>query len=269
MRTLRFGIVGCGAIGSEIAKAIDQGVIPGKLVAICDLDEKKARNLTLRLKSKPRLVNIEQLIKIVDFVIESAHPEVVREICEKIFPTGKSLLVMSVGGLLEKPEILDEARKRGINLYVPSGAVAGIDALKAANTGEVSSVTLTTSKPPKGLAGAPYLAKKGIDLSRIKTKMVVFEGSAEEAVKGFPANINVAGVLSLAGIGAKKTKVKIIADPNLKRNVHEVIIEGDFGKITTCTENLPSAVNPKTSRLAILSAIATLKEVSDSVRIGT
>jgi len=273
METLHFGIIGCGAIGSEIAKAIDRGIIPGELVAICDLDKKKAKNLVSQLKSKPKIVNLDNLVKMADFVIESAHPNVVQKISDKVFPAKKSLLIMSIGGLLQHPEILDKARKKCINLYLPSGAVAGIDALKAGKMGKIYSVTLITSKPPAGLKGAPYLVNevitsKKIDLSKLKRKICVFEGNALQAIKGFPANINVAGILSLAGIGAKNTKVKIFADPKLKRNVHEMVIQGNFGRITTRAENLPSPVNPKTSQLAILSAIATLKQVTDSVRIG-
>jgi aspartate dehydrogenase len=284
MKTIHFGIIGCGAIGSEIAKAIDRGIISGELVAICDLDEERAKNLvskltllrrsaTQRQEAKPKIVNLDNLMKMVDFVIESAHPDAVKEIWNEVLKVtrkGKkrSVLIMSIGGLLCNPEIILQAREKKINLYLPSGAVAGIDALKAGGMGGISSVTLVTSKPPAGLKDAPYLKNSKIDISKFRKKTLIFEGNTLEAIKGFPANINVAGVLSLAGIGAKKTKVKIFADPNLKRNVHEIIIEGDFGKITTRTENLPSAVNPKTSQLAILSAIATLKQVSDSVKIG-
>jgi len=271
---VRFGIVGCGAIGSEIAKTIDKGIIPGRLVALCDLDREKTRSLLKSLKYKPQITDLGHLVQLADFVIEATHPDAVKEICDTVFAAKsadqcKSLLIMSIGGLLKNPEILIQAKKKGINLYLPSGAIAGIDALKSAKLGRIKAVTLTTSKPPAGLVGAPYLKKKKIDLSRIKSRTVLFQGNAESAIKGFPANINVAGLLSIVGLGAKRTKVKIIADPKLKRNIHEVVIEGNFGKITTRTENIPSPTNPKTSWLAVLSAIATLKQVSDTVRIGT
>lgn len=274
MRTLHFGIIGCGAIGSEIAKAIEEGIIPGKLVALYDLEERKAKNLVSQLKTRPKIINLQHLVKMADFIIEAAHPEAVKEIWDEVLRITakgkqKSLFLMSIGGLLQNPGILQQARKRKINLYLPSGAISGIDALKAGKISKIYSVTLVTSKPPAGLEGAPYLVKKKIGLSGLKKRMLIFAGSAEEAIEGFPANINVAGVLSLAGLGAKKTKVKIYADPELKKNVHKIIIQGDFGRITTRTENLPSPVNPKTSRLAILSAIATLKQVSDTVKIGT
>ncbi len=148
-------------------------------------------------------------------------------------------------------------------------ALCGIDALKAASVGKIGSVTLTTRKPPKGLEGAPYLKLKKIDLKAITKETTIFEGSARDAVKGFPANVNVSAVLSLAGIGAKKTMVRIVTSPAYKKNIHEVEIIGDAGRITARTENIPSKANPKTSALAIYSAIATLEEIAKSVRIGT
>ncbi len=269
-----FGIIGCGAIGSEIARAIDRGIIPGKLVAVCDLDKEKAEKLISQLKRKPKIVSLRHLVEMADFVIESAGPAVVKQIWNDILPIAgkgqkKSILVMSIGGLLGNPVIIRQAREKKINLYLPSGAVAGIDALKGAGIGQIYSVTLVTSKPLAGLKNALYLKKNKIDLSKFRKRTLIFEGNALEAIRGFPANINVAGILSLAGIGAKKTKVKIYADPKLRTNIHEIIIQGNFGKITTRTENLPSPTNPKTSQLAILAAIATLKQVNETVRIGT
>lgn len=176
---------------------------------------------------------------------------------------------MSVGGLLGKEGLLKSAREEGVSLYMPSGALCGIDGLKAASVGSIESVELTTRKPLRGLEGAPYLSEKNIDLNAIKEETVVFEGSAEEAVKGFPQNVNVSAVLSLAGIGARKTRVRIVTSSSYAKNVHEVEIKGEFGIIRTRTENVPSKTNPKTSAMAIFSAIATLEGIADSVRIGT
>jgi len=178
-------------------------------------------------------------------------------------------MIMSVGGLIESEGLLEEARKKNIRVYFPSGAICGIDGLKAARLSRIDAVTLTTRKPPGGLEGAPYLKEKNIDIHSIKTEEVLFSGNPLEAVKGFPKNVNVASILSLAGIGAKKTKVRIVTSPEYTKNVHEIEITGDFGRITTKTENVPSDKNPKTSKLAILSAIATLKSIAESVRMGT
>jgi len=176
---------------------------------------------------------------------------------------------MSTGGLVGREELLQEAEKNNVKLYIPSGAICGVDGLKSASIGNIDSVTLTTRKPPKGLAGAPYLKSKNLDLSDIREETIIFEGSAIDAIGGFPQNVNVSAVLSLAGIGAKKTRVRIVTSPAYTKNVHEIEIIGDFGKITTRTENVPSRTNPKTSALAVFSAIAALKGITSSVRIGT
>jgi len=188
---------------------------------------------------------------------------------ERCIKSNKDCLVMSVGGLLGNEGLLKKAAVAGIHVYIPSGAISGIDALKGASVGKVESVTLTTRKPPRGLEGAPYLTRNRIDLKSIVSETILFEGSAEEAVEGFPANVNVSAVLSLAGIGAKDTKVRIVTSPGYTKNVHEVEIVGDSGRITTKTENVPSKDNPRTSALAIYSAIATLEGIAGSVRIGT
>jgi aspartate dehydrogenase len=166
---------------------------------------------------------------------------------------------MSVGGLLDNMELYDEARRSGVRVQLPSGALCGLDGIRAAMEGGLHSVTLTTRKPPAGLAGAPYLVERGIDISHLDEPLVVFDGNAREAVRAFPANVNVAASLSLAGIGPDETRVRIIADPDISLNIHEVVAEGAFGRLTAVTENLPSPRNVKSSYLASLSATAELR----------
>ncbi len=267
---LKVGIIGCGTIGIQLAGAC-QNRLRSKveLVAICDADEKKAKALNDSLKKRAQILKIEALIKKSDLVIEAAGASISGAILERCIKNRKACLVMSVGGLIGKEWLLESARSGGIKVYIPSGALCGIDGLKSGSAGRIDLVTLTTRKPPKGLEGAPYLKTKGIDLSGLSGEVVIFEGSAEEAVKGFPQNVNVSAVLSLAGVGAKKTRVRIITSPDYSKNIHEVEIVGDFGKISTRTENVPSKTNPKTSGLAIFSAIATLEGITNSIRIGT
>lgn len=267
---LRVGIIGCGAIGSEIARACDARLSGAlELVAVCDIDKEKAEAVSRLLKSKAEVLGLEELIVSSDLVVEASSAAISAGIVEKCIDAGKDCLVMSVGGLLARTDLLSRADELGIGVHIPSGAVCGIDGLKSASVGRIDSVTLTTRKPPRGLEGAPYLREKKIDLNGIKRETVVFEGTAIEAVKGFPANINVSAVLSLAGVGAGNTKVRIVTSPEYTKNVHEVEITGDFGKITTRAENVPSKANPKTSALAINSAIATLEGIARSVRVGT
>jgi aspartate dehydrogenase len=270
MKKIRVGIIGCGAMGSQIAKACEERLGASlELVAICDSDEKKAELLSGEIKQKVRVLALDELIRDSDLVVEAASAAVSGDVAERCVKAGKDCLIMSVGGLLSKADLLKQANEKRVRVYIPSGAICGVDGLKSASGGKVDSVTLTTRKPPKGLVGAPYLKEKGIDVLAVKAETVIFEGSAAEAVKGFPANVNVSAVLSLAGIGAEKTRVRIVTSPDYTKNTHEVEVAGDFGKITTKTENVPSKNNPKTSALAIYSAIATLEGIAKSVRVGT
>ena len=266
---IKVGLVGCGVIGTEIAKAIDEKIPGMQLVAICDRNKFKQDRLKQSLNVKPETMSLENLIEEADLIIEAASPRIAGELARKVIGRGKDIMIMSVGGMVDYLDLFDEARKKGCRIYLPSGAVIGLDGIKAAREARIDSVVLTTSKPPSGLQGAPYILEKGIDLGKIKERTVIFEGSCREAVKAFPKNINVAATLSFAGIGVDKTRIRVIADPSLKRNVHHILVRGDFGKMEMLVENVPSPFNPKTSYLAALSAIATLRGIADTVRVGT
>ncbi len=270
MKKIKVGIIGCGTIGSDIAKACRSTLKDSfELVALCDIDADKADALAKSLGGGVSVVGMDELIKGSDIVVEAASAAISAEALEKSASAGKGILIMSVGGLIGREGLLEKARSSGARVFIPSGALCGIDGLKASSCGKINSVTLTTRKSPKGLEGAPYLEEKNIDLSKVRGETVVFEGTAEEAVRGFPKNVNVCAVLSLAGIGAVRTKVRIITSPDYTKNIHEVEISGDSGKIFTRTENVPSPTNTKTSYMAVLSAIAALKGIAEGVRIGT
>jgi aspartate dehydrogenase len=269
MKKMKVGIVGCGTIGSEISRAIEREIPEMELLALSDLDPAKAKSLEESLSSHPRIVSPEELIEIVDLVIEAASKEASAPLARAALNKGKDVMVMSVGGLLGEEDIFSLAGKKNCKIYLPSGAIAGLDGVKAASRGKIHSVVLTTRKPPSGLAQAPYVLENKIDLGSLTSPKLIFEGSAKEAVGAFPRNINVAAALSLAGIGAEATTVRIIADPTLTRNVHEIVVEGDSGKIVCRCENLPSPSNPRTSYLAPLSAISTLKNIVNPLKIGT
>ncbi len=266
---IKVGLIGCGTIGSTIAKEIDQRIPELKLVAVCDRNQVRTGKLVESLNQKPDLTTLDEVIEASDLVVEAASAKIVAKLVENAINRGKDIMVMSVGGLVDNLDLFEKAKERGCRVYFPSGAIAGLDAIKGAKENRIGSVTLTTYKPPSGLRGAPYLARKGIELSVIKEKTVLFEGSCREAVKAFPQNINVAASLAFAGVGLEKTRVRIVVDPALKRNIHHIVVEGDFGRLETRTENLPSPVNPKTSYLAVLSAIATLKGIVNPLQVGT
>lgn len=263
---MKIGVIGCGAIGSVLCKFIDEKLYDSELVAICDIDKQKAENLRDSLKSKPKILEIDDLIEKSDMVVEAVSPSIVKQVLDKCIKEKTHLMVMSVAGIVENIDLIDKLTAR---LFIPSGAICGIDGIKAAAIEEIESVTITTTKNPQGLKGAPYVIDNNINLSDIKEKTTIYEGTAIDAIKKFPKNINVSATLSLAGIGPKKTIVKVIVDPDIKTNTHEIEIVGSFGRITTKTDNIPSPMNPKTSHLAILSACATLKRLIGNVKIGT
>lgn len=266
---MRIGIVGCGTIGSEIALAVDKGIIEGQLCALWDKEETKARALLQRLRnSSPKILPVSLLVKEVDLVIESASQQAVGEILPLVIEEGKDILIMSVGGLVGKEELIRRAKEKNCEIYIPSGALAGLDAVQSANIGNIKSATLTTTKPPQALLGAPYIEQKGLDLFSFEEPTIIYEGCAGEAIKLFPANVNVAAALALAGVGMDKTRVRIIVDPQAKANVHKIEVEGEFGRIIAQTENYPAPSNPRTSYLAVLSAIALLKKILSPLKIG-
>lgn len=263
---MKAGIIGCGFIGSEIASFIDKNKNI-ELIGLNDIDKNKVKILIKKLKSnKPKFMEIGELIRKSDLIIESATKNIVNDILsnKNLDNKNKKLLIMSTGGLTTNLDLLNKIKN--CEILLPSGAIAGLDAIKSVS-GKIKSLTLTTTKPVKGLEGAPYLVNNKINLSGLKEKKVIFEGNLKEAVNGFPQNINVAATLFLAS-KFKNMKVEIVADPNTKYNTHEIGAVGDFGVINTKTQNLPSK-NPKTSYLAVLSAIQAIKNIKNNVKIGT
>jgi len=270
--TLDIGLLGCGTIGTEIARAISDGRIDAQLVAVFDRNPPKRDGIAAMVDT-----DVEQCSEGIDvaenaeLVVEAAGQEAVG-MAPEILETGTDLLLMSVGALADDglQEAVFDASSGTARLYVPSGAIAGLDAVKAANsTGELESVELTTRKPPAGLEGAPYVVERDIDLGSVEGAETIFEGTARSAAQAFPSNINVAMALSLAGIGPDRTTVRIVADESLETNVHRITAEGGAGRIETQVSNVPSPRNPKTSYLASLSAIALLDELASAQSIGT
>lgn len=268
---LKIGLVGCGAIGAEIAKAIDSGVVDADLVSVCDRNPATALALIKSLQHKPKKTNLTDLVEHSDIVVEAASQKAVPAVARAALAKGKKLMIMSVGALADSElfsEIESLARLHNTQVYIPSGAISGLDALKSARAGRIDKVTLTTTKNPSSLKGAPYILNNMIDLEGLVGPTQIFAGNAIEAVRAFPANVNVAATLYLAS-GKKDVQVKVIADPNIRVNRHEIEVEGDFGRFFTLVENVPSPRNPKTSYLAALSAISTLRSIVEPIKIGT
>lgn len=261
---MNVGIVGCGFIGNAIARFIDKNK-EFRLVGINDIDADKAIDLAKNLKQKPKFMDLSCLIRKSELVIESASGKVIKKILssKNLDKPGKKLIIMSTGGLVGSIGLLQRIKK--CEIFLPSGAIAGLDSIKAVS-GKIKSLGLTTTKPAGSLENATYITKNRIELRELKDKKTVFEGNLKEAVEGFPQNINVAATLYLAS-KFSRIKVKIVADPNANFNIHEIEAAGDFGIIKTATENVPSK-NPSTSYLALLSAIQTIKNMKNNVKIG-
>jgi aspartate dehydrogenase len=259
MFKMKVGLVGCGNIGADLCIALQKGTIPAEIVALTDIDESRAKRLIGSFNLEARTCELEENAAICDFLIECAQPSAVGSVVEAAIRHQRDCLIMSVGGLMDRPELIQRARDHGVEVRVPSGAICGLDGIRAAIEAGLHHVTLTTRKPPKGLAGAPYLVEHGINVEELSEASVVFEGTAREACKAFPHNVNVAAALSLAGIGPEETRVRVVADPHVTANSHEIVVEGAFGRLRTMTENLPSPRNPKSSYLASLSAVAELR----------
>jgi len=270
----RIGLLGCGAIGTQIALAIDSGKIPAMLTHVYDIERSQADNLVSKLKQKPEVVANSHLLSSnsVELVVEAASQEAVRKDAVSILQNKKDLMIMSAGALLDESvfEVISDAcRDFGKTVYLPSGAIAGLDALKAVKD-ELESVSLVTTKNPASLRGAPFFDSSDINPDKISEPTVLFDGMAKEAVSLFPKNVNVAALLSLVGLGSKKTSVRIVADPNTNKNTHKINANGKFGNLSFTIENVPDSTNPKTSRLATLSAIELVRQIcTKEVQIGT
>jgi aspartate dehydrogenase len=269
----RVGLLGCGAIGSEIAFAIDSGNISAKLTHVYDFSKDNSKKLVDMLKNKPIITENVGLLAAspVDLIIEAASQDAVRDNALSILQNRKDLMILSAGALLDEAIfdiIMDGCNDFNKRIYLPSGAIIGLDGIRAVQH-ELESVVLVTTKNPKALKGAKFFETSTINPDEIRDVKIVYEGSAKDAVRLFPANINVAALISLAGIGSEKTRVKIIADPNTDKNTHEIQAEGKFGKFSVKVENVPIPSNPKTSRLATLSAIECLRKICGvSLNVG-
>jgi aspartate dehydrogenase len=266
---IKIAIAGLGAIGQALVREIAGGGIPGiTLTGIAVRDQAKGRNTLAALKAEVPIYDLSRLPEIADYLVECAPAAVFDEVVRPCLLAGRKVIVLSVGALLSYPDLIELARAKGGQIIVPTGALLGLDAVCATAEGKIESVTMMTRKPIEGLLGAPYLVKNNIDISKLNEPKLVFKGSAREAAKGFPANLNVAVALSLAGIGPDKTVLEIWADPTVVRNTHRIILKSDSSSIDMTIENIPSE-NPKTGRITALSVISLLRKLTAPLRVGS
>lgn len=266
---MKIAIAGLGAIGLELARALDKGVPGLELVAVAARDAGKAARNLGDFREPPKLTDFAGLAEAADLVVEAAPAAVFEAIATEAISRGRLFVPSSVGALLPRMHLVDQARATGARIIVPTGALLGLDAVRAAAEGDVESVTIETRKPPRGLEGAPYLVQHGIDVGAITEATRLFKGNAFDAAQGFPANVNVAAALALAGIGPERTLVEIWADPAVTRNTHTIRVEAAAARLTMTIENVPSDANPRTGRITALSVLACLKGLVSTLKVGS
>jgi aspartate dehydrogenase len=268
MAVLRVAIAGLGAIGRTLAHKLNDGIPGLELTCVAAGNRAKAEAWLKAANIACPVVGFDDFPKYADLAVECAPAAVLDQICRPMLTAGKSVMVLSVGALLPRPELTELARAKGGRIIVPTGALIGLDAVAAAAEGKIDSVRMTTRKPPAGLKGAPYLERHGISVEGLTEAKRVFSGTAREAAEGFPANLNVVAALSLAGIGPDRTMIDIWADPAVTRNCHNIDVVADSASFSMSIENIPSE-NPKTGRIVALSVLATLRKMNAPLRVGT
>ena len=267
---LTLGIGGLGAIGLALARAVDDGRIPGlQLVGASVRDQAKAQRAIEAFRSPPRLVDFATLAETADVIVECLPSSQFIAIATPAIARGRIFMPLSVGKLIDHMDLVERARETGARIIVPTGALLGLDAVRATAEGNIASVKIITRKPPGGLAGAPLLVQRGLSVEGLTEPLLVFEGTARDAIAGFPANVNVAVALSLAGIGPDRTRCEIWADPRVTRNTHTVVVKSDSSDLTMTIENIPSEENPRTGKITALSALAALRRLTAPLVVGT
>jgi aspartate dehydrogenase len=266
---LRIAIGGFGAIGKVVAEALDKGIDGLALAAVSARDVARAEAALAGFAKPVPVRPLKRLWEDADIIVECAPAAHLRDLAEPALAHGRTLVTLSCGALLDNFDLVELARRHGGRILVPTGALLALDAVQAAALGGIKSVQMITRKPPGGLEGAPYLVEHQIRVTGLSAAKLVFSGTAREAARGFPANVNVAAALAMAGLGPDRTMIDIWADPAVDRNIHRIEVEADAARFSFQIENVPSLENPKTGRMTPLSVIALLAKLTAPLAIGT
>ena len=271
---MRVGIIGCGTIGGYLLDALAAGRIEGTTsAAVCVRNQVSKGVAEAQKHGVPVVMSVEDLIgHSPDLIVETASHDALAHHGSRILRAGIDLIPLSLGTLVDSgllAELIHAAECGGSQLHIPSGGIGGLDALAAAVEVGVTSVTMTSRKPPVAWRGIPYVEALGLDLAALTEPTLLYEGPARDCVREFPQNINIAAALSLAGVGFDRTMIRILADPTITLNTHEIRCEGDAGRFTVVMENLPVPSNPKTTYMACLSTVAAVRRARAAYRVGT
>ena len=266
---MKVGIAGFGTIGAKVGRALDDGLEGLTLEAVTGRDVEKTRAAVAGLKHPVDVVSPEELARRCDVIVECVPTAAFESIAIPALKAKRTLITVSAAALLRHPEIVELARSSGGQIILATGALLGLDAVRAAAQGTIHSVTMITRKPPKSLVGAPHLVENKIDVESLTAPLMVFEGTAREGAKAFPANVNVAAALGLAGVGPDRTMLQVWADPTLERNTHTIKVDADSARFEMRIENVPTPEKPGTGKITALSVIATLKGLRAPLKVGT
>lgn len=270
---LTVGIGGLGTVGWPVARWLDEGAGEGTeglvLAAVSAGNRERALRRVDAFRTPVPVVGLAELADLCDIIVECAPPERFLDIAEAALRAGRIFIPLSVTSLLKHMDLVDLARETGGRIIVPTGALLGLDAVRAAALGKVHSVTMVTRKPPAGLKKAPFVIEQGIDLDGLTEAILLFEGPVTEAASKFPANVNVAVALSLAGIGPDKTQYQVWADPDVQRNTHVIKVEADTASFEMSIANVPNEENPATGEIVCLSVMEVLRGLVTPFKVGT
>jgi len=271
---MRVGLLGGGVIARLFLEHARSGEMVGaEVVAIAGRNENSRGKALAGEFGVPFVLGVDKLIAArPEVVIEAASHDAVREHAEALLSNGVAVIVLSGGALCDdelRARLERASAKHRAPLCLPSGGIGGLDALKAACAAGVDEVSIEVTKPPAAWKGIAYVERMKVDLDRLAGPLTLFEGTAREGVPHFPANVNIAAVLSLAGVGFDRTHLKVVADPALKFNTHFITIRGKTGTMALRFESVPSPDNPKTAMLACYSALAAFRQFNSPVRYGT
>lgn len=267
---MRVGVAGIGAVGGEVVQSLDRGDVPGcRLSGIASRTVEKAAALNETLRQPVPVLDFADLAEASDCVVEALPPELFGDLAETVLRAGKKLIVLSASQLLGRDDLISISDESGGHILVASGAILGLDALNAAKIGGIYTVNIITRKPVDGLKNAPFVARSGIDLTNLNEPMQVIKGSVTDVAREFPANVNVAAAVSLAGLGPDETRMEVWADPNLTRNTHTVEVTSESSDFTMSIQNRPSIENPATGIITARSVIVLLRRFYSSLQVGT
>jgi aspartate dehydrogenase len=269
MNELKVGIAGLGTIGGKVADVLDRGIKGLALAAIHTRSEEPARERMKSYRQAVPLVDAVELAQCCDIIVDCLPKQAFRGVVEPALIAGRTVVTVSGAALLANDDLVELADKHGGRIILATGALLGLDAIRAAAEGTIHSVNMVTRKPPKSLRGAPHLEANGIDIENLSEPLQVFKGNALDGAAGFPANVNVAAAVGLAGIGARNTQLEIWADPSVTRNTHTIKVDADSARFEMTIENVPSESNPGTGKITALSVIATLRGLVQSLKVGT